>query len=232
VAHLVLTGRKTTARREIAVSFVLPNGNFTLNDLSAFLAGHYGDFSKLKDANTPQARDFLKRLNALQGLRNEAALKSPNGKLSTDQMSKLRSAVGGISDAQRQAQRSQLAEHANARPGDAPTAHGKDPYRDSHGKVYRTGPSEEDVRQHGKAFHEGDSGEGVKSFQKMLIQAGFDVGRHGADGFYGTGTADASRKFFAGHKDLNNTWNRAALERLAGIIEGLRSARGGGTDSK
>ena len=48
-----------------------------------------------------------------------------------------------------------------------------------------------------RALRRGDSGDPVADLQQMLIDAGYNVGRSGADGIFGAGTEQAVLKFQA-----------------------------------
>jgi hypothetical protein len=70
-----------------------------------------------------------------------------------------------------------------------------DPYNQSNGRRYRNGPTQADIDAGRRNFREGDRGTPVREMQRLLRQAGYDVGPKGADGFYGPRTAAAIDKF-------------------------------------
>lgn len=210
------------------MAFELGSGRLNLKDLNSYLQTNFGSFEGLKNGNTTQARDFLKKLNNLSSLRNDMVGKAgKDGALSDTQAAEIRKQATGVSAARLSAQKSQMPD-ANA----CPDPNANDPYKSSNGKKYRNGPALADVMGGNKSFTEGDRGSGVKDLQKKLVAAGYNLGPKGADGYYGPATAKAAQDFFTKYKDLGNNMNQKALERVNGVVEGIRSVKGTGLDAR
>jgi hypothetical protein len=82
-----------------------------------------------------------------------------------------------------------------------------DPYNRSNGLRYRNAPTQADIDAGRRMFREGDRGTAVRDMQRLLQQAGYDVGPKGADGFYGPKTAAAINQFL----QANNLGDQRAL---------------------
>ncbi len=95
-----------------------------------------------------------------------------------------------------------------------------DRYAKSGKKVYREGPELNQVEAGARNFREGDKGPGVKQMQEMLKAAGYDVGTHGADGFFGPDTARAMQQFLDANNNPRGALGNGELARLQYLARG------------
>lgn len=95
------------------------------------------------------------------------------------------------------------------------------PYATSGKAVYTPAAKLEQVEAGVNALREGDHGPAVKELQKRLIDAGYDVGKHGADGFFGPQTRKAYDRFLA---DQGSARSDAGTEELARLGHLTREA--------
>lgn len=211
------------------MSFNLGSGPLRVSDLNTFMTRNQGVFQGLSNPNTPQAREFQQQLREFEQLRYSVAARSGDGTLPADQVGRIRQMAEGISKARLEAQKSQMRSDATTSRPTPPAGQDttqRDPYRESNGRVYRPGASGQELRFGDQTIREGDKGEAVKAFQEQLLRAGFDLGPKGADGFFGPRTAAAARQFLQQYPDLNGRIDSRALQRAAGLAEGVASKDG------
>jgi hypothetical protein len=204
------------------VSFVLNNkGPLTITDLNNFVRTNEGALGALSNQGTPQAREFQSKLKELDQLRHSLGARSGDGNLPADQVGRVRQMADQVRESRLAAQKSQMRTDASTTTTRPTTGSDNDPYK-KQGR-YRQGANGQEMRFGKGQLQEGDKGDGVKAFQEQLLRAGFDLGKKGADGFFGPKTAAAAQEFLKKHPDLAGNVDSRALQRAAGLAEGVNS---------
>jgi hypothetical protein len=206
------------------VSFILNNnGPLKLQDLNNFMRTNEGVFNSLSNQKTPQAKEFQGKLRELESLRHSLGARSGDGNLPADQVGRVRQLAEQVRASRIEAQKSQMKANTTDPKTKPTTGTENDPYK-KFGR-YQEGANGQQLRFGNQQLQEGQKGQGVKEFQQQLMRAGFDVGKKGADGFFGPDTAKAAKQFMEKYPDLAGKIDSRAFQRVSALGEGMNSNR-------